>query len=226
MPLVRLLAVAAYFVIAHHALDHGSRWLGGVALGLLVMIVFCGGLWRREPRAWIASVLLGALAGMLAWRGQAPTALLLVPAVFLALACRVFARTLLPGRTPLLVRMIEAVDGEPVDRFPPGVQAYATAQTLLWAIVLGCLSLANLVLGLCAVPGGVLERAGITPPAAIDAAAAATWGPWAIYLVVGGLLVGEFIYRQRRFPGRYDGPLDFIRRVARVTPARWAEVFQ
>ena len=36
MPLVRLLAVAAYFVVAHRSLEHHSRWLGGLALGLLV----------------------------------------------------------------------------------------------------------------------------------------------------------------------------------------------
>ena len=226
MPLVRLLAVAAYFFIAHHALAQGGALPGGLALGLLVVIVYCGGLWRREARAWIASLLLGGLAAVLAWRGQSSTALLLVPALFLALACRVFARTLLPGRTPLLVRMIEVVDGEPAERFPPGVFAYAKAQTGLWAGVLGTLCLANLVLALCAVPGGVLARAGIAAPFVVDAVAAAKWGPWAIYVVVGGLLVGEFIYRQRRFPGRYEGPLDFIRRVARVTPARWAEVFR
>ena len=40
------------------------------------------------------------------------------------------------------------------------------------------------------------------------------------------LMVAEFVYRSRRFPGRYQGPLDFVRRLAALGPGFWNGLFR
>jgi hypothetical protein len=39
-------------------------------------------------------------------------------------------------------------------------------------------------------------------------------------------MLGEFLYRSRRFPGRYHGPLDFARRMAALGPRFWNGLFR
>ena len=44
--------------------------------------------------------------------------------------------------------------------------------------------------------------------------------------LIGGLMVAEFAWRSRRFPGRYHGPLDFAKRMAALGPGFWNGLFR
>ena len=223
--LLRIAALLAYFAVAHRALRIDDPWLAGVSLGLLALVACMHGLLALRPRAWLVAIAWVAIAWVLAGSRYATPVLLLMPSVFLALACSVFARTLLRGRAPLVVRMVSLIDELPADRLPDDVRRYATNVTRLWAGLLGGLSLLNLWLALNVVPGGVLERLGVVPRWPLHPEIAATVDTWGIYVPVVATLVGEFIYRQRRFPDRYAGPSDYIRKLARVPREAWAGIF-
>jgi hypothetical protein len=79
----------------------------------------------------------------------------------------------------------------------------------------------DLALALCAVPGGVLDSLGIAPPVAISREAWSFFANGLNYGIVGGLFVGEYFYRGRRFPGRYTSFFDFLRKMASLGPAAW-----
>ncbi len=223
--LLRIVALLAYFVVAHRALRVDSPRLAALALGLLAIIVFIRGLLSLRPRAWLAALAWITAAWALAGSSYAMPVLLLMPSLFLALACSLFARTLARGQAPLVVRMVALIEGQPAPALPADIRAYATRVTWLWAVVLGGLSLLNLGLALLTTPGGVLERLGIAPPWPLSPEVAATVDTWGIYVPVAATLVGEFVYRQRRFPGRYDGPLDYLRKLARIPREKWAGIF-
>lgn len=224
--LLRFAALLAYFVVAHRALRVDDPRLAGLALGLLALVVCMRGLLALRPWPWLLALWWIAAAWALAGSRHAVPLLLLMPSVFLALACSVFARTLPRGRIPLVVRMVALIESMPAAELPDDIRAYATAVTRLWAAMLGGLSLVNLVLALLTTPGGVLERSGIAPPWPLPPEVAAMVDTWGIYVPVAAVLVGEFIYRQRRFPNRYAGPLDYLRKLARVPREAWAGVLR
>ena len=220
--LLRLAALLAYFVVAHRALRVDDPRLAGLALGLLALVACMRGMLAPRPGPWLLALSWIAAAWVLAGTRYAVPVLLLMPSVFLALACSVFARTLLRGRVPLVVRMVALIEDMPAADLPADIRAYATAVTRLWAATLGGLSLVNLVLALLTTPGGVLERSGIAPPWPLRPDVAATVDTWGLYVPVAVVMVGEFLYRQRRFPNRYAGPLDYLRKLARVPREAWA----
>lgn len=224
--LLRIAALLAYFVVAHRALRMDDPRLAALALGLLAVVACIHGLLALRPRAWLLALAWIAAAWALAGTRYAAPVLLLMPSVFLALACSVFARTLPRGRTPLVVRMVSLIEGQSAAELPADIRTYATNVTRLWAGLLGALSLLNLTLALLTTPGGVLERIGIAPPWPLRPEVAAAVDTWGIYLPVAAAMAGEFAYRQRRFPERYAGPLDFARRLARVPRDAWAGVFR
>lgn len=223
--LLRIAALLAYFVVAHRALRVDSPRLAALALGLLAIIVCIRGLLSLRPRAWLLALAWIAAAWALAGSDYAMPILLLMPSLFLALACSLFARTLLPGREPLVVRMVALIEEQPAAELAPDIRRYATNVTRLWAGLLGGLSLLNLVLALLTTPGGVLERLGIAPPWPLSPEIAATVDTWGIYIPLVVTMIGEFIYRQLRFPGRYTGPLDYLRKLARIPREKWAGIF-
>ena len=223
--LLRLAALLAYFVVAHRALSVDSPRLAALALGLLAIIVCIRGLLSLRPHAWLLALAWIAAAWALAGSRFAMPILLLMPSVFLALACSLFARTLLRGQVPLVMRMVALIEAQPAAELPADIRTYATNVTRLWAGVLGGLSLLNLGLALLITPGGVLERLGVAPPWPLSPEIAATVDTWGIYVPVVATLVGEFIYRQQRFPGRYSGPLDYLRKLAGVPREKWADIF-
>lgn len=224
--LLRLAALLAYFVVAHRALRIDSPHLAALGLGLLAVIVCIRGLLSLRPRAWLLALAWIAAAWALAESRYAMPVLLLMPSLFLALACSLFARTLWRGRVPLVVRMVALIEASPVEQLPADVRAYATNVTRLWAGLLGGLSLLNLGLALVTSPGGVLERLGNAPSWALSPEVAATVDTWGIYVPVAATMAGEFMFRQQRFPGRYSGPLDYLRKLARIPREKWAGIFQ
>lgn len=223
--LLRFAALLAYFAVAHRALRADDPRLAALALGLLAVVVCIHGLLSLRPRAWLLALAWIAAAGALAGTSCAVPLLLLMPSVFLALACSLFARTLVRGRVPLVVRMVALIEGQLPAELPADIRTYAINVTRLWAGLLGGLSVLNLALALVTVPGGVLERLGIAPWWPLSPEVAATVDTWGIYVPVAATLVGEFVYRQQRFPGRYSGPMDYLRKLANVPREKWADIF-
>jgi uncharacterized membrane protein len=225
-PLARLLLVVAYSWMAHVATLRQDGTLAAIALADLVLIVLLEPLLQRRSWAWLLALGIG---GVLAASTRSPyilLPLLLVPPAFVALVAWTFGRTLHAGRTPLITRIVTAVEKIPPAEISPELHRYTRGLTATWAWVLGFLAVADLALALCAVPGGLLHGLGVAPPVAISPEAwswfanALTWG------LVGGLFVGEYYYRVRRFPGRYTSFFDFLHRMAGLGPAFWRGVLR
>lgn len=229
--LARLLLALAYPWLAHAATTTGSGTLAAVALADIALIVLLEPLLRRRPWAWLA--LAACAAGL--WRlAQSPHALLpllLVPVAFIALVAWTFGRTLRAGRTPLVTRMMLAVEHassgpEPPAPVDPRQLRYTARLTVVWAAALALLALANLVLALVAVPRGLLASLGIAAPFVVTETQWSWFANPLNYGLIGGLFVGEFALRKRLFPGRYQSFAGFLRRMAALGPDTWKRLLR
>jgi hypothetical protein len=221
---LRALLVVGYLVLAHAAgVGHDGR-LAALALADIAALVLLVPLLRRRAWAWVALALAVAGCIGLARTRFALTPLLLVPPAIVAFVGYGFARTLAAGRVPLITRMAVAIDREPLEQFPPAMLRYTRTLTLAWALLLGALVLFNLALAALAVPAGLLATAGWSTPFPISEAQWALAAHIGNYGLIGGFMLVEFQVRQRRFPGRYTGFLDFLRRLAGVGPAFWSDL--
>ena len=220
-PLARLLLALAYPWLAHAASLRQDGTLAAIALGDVALIVLLEGLVHLRLRAWVAFA--ATCAGLVALAGSrhALLPLLLVPAAIVGFVAWTFGRTLMAGRVPLITRMVVLIEGVARQDLAPDLARYTRGLTATWAIVLAVLALADLALALCAVPGGVLDSLGLVPPAAISREAWSWFANGLNYGLVGGLFVGEYFFRTRRFPGRYTSFFDFVRRMAGIGPAAW-----
>ena len=224
--LARVALVVAYFGLSHAASARHDPVLAALALGDIAAIVMLDPLLRGSARAWgIAALIAGGLVA-LARMAFAPQVLLLVPAAIVALVAWTFGRTLRAGHVPLITRMVTALDGVPLREMAPELKSYTRNLTATWAGLLAVLAIADLVLALCAVPGGLLDGAGIAPPLAVPHAAWSWFANGLTYGLIGALFVGEYYYRVRRFPGRYTSFLDFVRRMGRLGPGFWREALR
>jgi uncharacterized membrane protein len=224
--LARVALVVAYFWLAHAASARHDPVLAALALGDIAAIVMLEPLLRANARAWGVAALVAVALVALARTTFAPLVLLLVPAAIVALVAWTFGRTLRKGRVPLITRLVTALDGVPLHALAPDLLSYTRALTATWAIVLGVLAIVDLVLALCAVPGGLLEGMGIAPPLAVPHAAWSWFANGLTYGLIGGLFIGEYYYRVRRFPGRYTSFFDFLRRMGRLGPGFWREALR
>ena len=224
--LARGVLVLAYFGLAHAASARHDPVLAALALGDIAAIVMLEPLLRANARAWGIAALVAVALVALARTSFAPLALLLVPAAIVALVAWTFGRTLRKGHVPLITRMVTALDGVPLHDMAPDLRSYTRALTATWAIVLGVLANIDLVLALCAVPGGLLEGVGIAPPVAVPHAAWSWFANGLTYGLIGALFIGEYHYRVRRFPGRYTSFLDFLRKMGKLGPGFWREAMR
>lgn len=222
----RIALAAAYPFLAHAAGARGSGPLAALASFDIALILLLPALARGDRRAWLG---LAAAAALLAWLSRTRYALLpplLVPVVFVGLVAWGFARTLRRGSTPLVTRIVSALEGRQPAQLEPEVAHYARRLTALWAMLLGVLAAANLALALLAVPRGLLAAFGVATPWPVSEAQWSWCANGATYGLVGGLMLAEFFYRARRFPGRYHGPLDFAKRLAALGPGFWNGLFR
>jgi len=223
---VQLLLGVAYPFLAHLAGARGGAW-SALALADLTLLLLAAPLLHRR---WWALALLAAALAALAWGvGTAWLDLLLLtpPVLFTAWLAWFFARSLRAGRTPLVTRIVTALYAQAGWPLPPGLPDYARRLTAAWAGLLAFLAVANALLALCAVPGGVLYEFGITPPVAVPHSAWSWFANLLNYGLVGGFMVGEFHYRKRRFPQRpYRNGIEFARRMAALGPAFWRDLLR
>lgn len=225
--LARLLLSVAYPFIAHAASTLRDPALAALALLDIVLILLVVPLARG--RAWALVLVAAAMAGL--WRAQdsalLPVLLLLPPVVFPWLVAWFFARTLRAGQVPLISRIVSGLEQCPPADLAPALKAYTRGLTRLWALVLASMGVANLLLGLVAVPDGLLAQLGHAPPVTVSQA---TWSCIANlidYGVAALLFAIEYVVRQRVFPDRpYRNFPDFLRRLGALGPAFWRDVMR
>ena len=223
---LRLLLAVAYPLLAHWASIDGSGVVALLALLDLAVIVLLQPLARPIGWAWL---LLGATGvGLWALHGSKIPALLLLapPVVFTALLSWWFGRSLRAGRVPLISRIVSGLEGCEPPALKPELKHYTRRLTLLWAMLLGGLALANAVLALIAVPDGVLMRLGYPPVLTVSQDAWSWFANLLNYGIVGGFFLAEYVCRKRRFPERpYRNFPEFLQRMARLGPGFWRTLF-
>ena len=223
---VQVALCVAYPFLAHLAGTRGGPWTA-LALGSLVLLLLVLPLLRRR---WWALGLLALLLGALAWwAGSTWLGLLLLapPVMFTGWVAWWFGRSLRAGRSPLVARIVGALYERAGWPTSPELLAYARRLTACWAVLLAFLALANALLALCAVPGGVLHAFGHEPWVAVSQRAWSWFANLLNYGLVGGFMVLEFHYRKRRFPQRpYRDGADFARCMAALGPAFWRDLLR
>jgi len=210
-----ILLGATYPVLAHLAVLDRRPMLIAASIGFLVLLVLLPGLRDRRPLAWtmlpIAALGLVAAIGS----GHALQLLFLPPVLINGFMAWLFGHTLLPGRTPLIERVVHAMHGPDATDVTAEVIAYARGVTQAWAGLFVILTAANFLLAALARPGGLLSSAGLDPGVSVSL------GMWSLfanvlnYVIVAALFVAEFVVRRRRFPqSPYRSFVDFSRRLA------------
>lgn len=205
MPALRWLAwlVLLGLVVAGHVVD--SAALRAAALPLLLIVLAA-----TVPPLRLAALACAAIAALAIALGRADAALDLAPALIAGLIGWLFLRTLRRGRTPLIARMIAAID-DPSQLDDPRTARYARRLTLLWAAWQGALAAAAVLLA-------------VRTHAFADAWPALP-GPRAFGLVVlpgavAALLGAEFALRPRLLPQAPRRSFaQFARAIARAWPA-------
>lgn len=218
----RLLPVAlalAFPVLAHASAVTASLALATIAVACLLILV-CLPLRTRPMPALFVLAAGAALLALLHASGHAHLPLMLPPVLFNLAVGLYFARSLAPGRMPLIERIVRALnEGQVHD---PEVPAYARAWTRAWAGILLTLAAINAVLALLAEPKGLLLSFGLAPPVSVPLALWSLFANLLNYLIVALVFVGEYVYRSRRFPhSDYGGFVGFVKRVGRLGPAFW-----
>lgn len=226
LALARIALAVAYPLLAHVASARGSGMLAAFAIADIALILLLPALARSGWRAWIVLAVAALALVFLARTRYAQLPLLLVPVLFVGLVAWGFARTLRAGRVPLITRIVSALEAKEPAQLEPEIARYTRNLTRVWATVLAVLATIDFALALLAVPRGLLATFGIATPWPVDERTWSWCANGATYGLIGGLMVAEFAYRSRRFPGRYHGPLDFAKRMAALGPGFWNGLFR
>lgn len=224
---LRVLLAVAYPLLAHWAsvTDEPGRAgaIAALALADLLLIVLLRPLAAWRGWAWALLLVLLAALVPLARGLYAPMLLLAPPFLFTAVLGWWFGRSLRAGRVPLITGIVAALDRCPPAQLAPELRRYTRRLTAAWAGLLLALALANALLALLAVPDGVLARLGHEPAWPVPQAAWSWFANFLDYGVVALFFCGEFVLRQRLFPGRYRGFGDFLQRMAGLGPRFWRD---
>jgi uncharacterized membrane protein len=199
-----LVALACAFPLAlHAAVLHGNPWF----VAALSAAIGANFVWlaARKALPWwlLAAAGVAALAAALMDRQIAARLTFLPPILIYVFLCWAFARTLAPGREPLVTRIARLVrDGE----LPEPLVVHTRRVTWLWAVALALMAAISAALARFAEP--------------------ATWSFFTnilSYALLGLLFVLEYLYRLVRYPEiRHDSPW----RVAAGMVGRAGEVFR
>lgn len=225
--LARLLLSAAYPFLAHAASTLREPKLAALALLDILLILLVAPLLRGRGWAWALVVVAAASLWAVQDSARLNVLLLLPPVLFPWLVAWFFARTLRDGRLPLITRIVSAMEQRPAADLAPPLQRYARRLTGLWAAVLAGIGVANLALGLIAVPDGLLVQLGHAPVVTVSQAAWSWFANLVDYGIAGLLFVVEYLVRGRLFPDRpYRTFPEFARRLGALGPAFWRDVMR
>ena len=191
-PAWRLLGLGLF--LSYPAVAHFGRPATALALLAALAAYLLASLWLRHPLRWLAAPLAGVAVY---WSAPQVEWLLFIPPIVINLALAwVFGRTLVRARVPLISRFAlmeqETLSAE--------VASYTRMLTWLWTLLF-------------------VAAAGIS----LALAMSGNRDAWSLftnlinYLLVGGLFLGEFLYRRVRFRNyRHHSPLQLLRNVRRT----------
>jgi uncharacterized membrane protein len=189
---------------------------------LAVALLLTAGLLPAWLQASVPALVAGALAALLligsilAGVPRLPT--YFVPPLLLALVAWFFGRTLRAPSTPLIARIVKAIDGEEFAA-QPAVARYALGLTRTWAVLLAALAASAVFMAFCVVPDGVLAVLGYAPPLPLTPAQWSHWINLAGYGSVAAVFAGEFALRRVLLPQAPKHSFaEFARRVTRLWP--------
>lgn len=223
----RLLLSAAYPLIAHAAAEFQDARLAALALFDILLIVLVAPLARGRAWAWAVVAAGAALLWTVQRSSLLPLLLLLPPVLITAMLAWWFARTLRPGSVPLIARIVCGLEQRAPAELAPPLQRYTRRLTALWALLLAGLALANALLGVFAVPDGLLVRLGHPPAVPVPQALWSWFANLLNYGIVAAVFVIEYLVRMRLFPDRpYSSLPDFLRRLGALGPAFWRDVMR
>lgn len=189
-------------ILGGHFLDSASMRAAALPVLLLVFAA-------TIPPLRLAATACAAIAAAVIALGYAEVALDLAPALIAALIGWLFLRTLLRGRTPLIARMIAAID-DPAMLDDAATARYARRLTLLWAGWQGALAVSALMLAL---------RAHALPGLWTGLPGPRTFGIVILPGAIVALLAVELALRPRLLPqAPTRSPLEFARALAQAWP--------
>lgn len=222
-PVLTVAMAVAYAAFAHLASATYDDRYAYAALLALVAMMLAAGLVARRAWAWVALPLSLLACHLLYASGHAGLPLLLAPVVFVAAIAWLFARSLWSPHGALITRIVAALDGSTPTTLAPELLSYSRGLTAAWALALGVLGLANLVLAMVAEPGGLLSGLGLRAPLTITREQWSLFANILTYGIVGGFFAIEFAWRKYRFPGQHGSFLGFLRQMAGLGPAFWRD---
>ena len=196
--MIALIAAVVYLVLVHGATLTGSQGLHLAAVVLLVL----GLLVMLHGQRLMQLLLIIAIAGLVGFTDDPGQWLLYAaPVLFPLMIAAGIGRSLLPGRTPVIERIMWHVNGCP-EELDGRHRRYARGATIYWCLVLVAMALMNGLLAIHADP--------------------VTWS-WisnvASYAVPGLALLAEYAVRGRCLPRQgYRNLFDFLLRLVRLAP--------
>ncbi|MEO6800449.1 MAG: xanthomonadin biosynthesis protein [Rhodanobacter sp.] len=191
-----LLLLLAYPVLAIAGAVTRRQVYPLLALVVILTVLLLPRLLSHRIMPWLAWLALLAGVWLLSHYGVADLLLEAVPVLVNALLAWWFGLTL-GSAEPLVARFIVAIEG--ADRLRlRGVARYARQLTWFWTVLLAGQALLLTVLLLCASPGGLLLRFGLTPPLQIPERWAALWLHLGCYALLGVAFALEYGYRRWR----------------------------
>lgn len=173
-PVIANLLLLGYPLLVHAAIVTGSVLLLFAALVLLGCNVLAPWLVQGRAWAWAALLVVVMLSLLFVTQGESHLPLYAAPVLIALAMLWFFARTLLPGRVPMITRFAAAIRGP----LPEPVSLYTRRVTQLWVVAFAGMALANILLAMFAPP--------------------VVWSLFTNfinYLLIGGLFVAEWCYR-------------------------------
>lgn len=177
-------------------------WLGMLALLAFGAHILWPALLRARPWAWLMMLILGAAGAWAVFSGDGRALVQLVPVLIFLMLALFFGRTLVGDSVPLVTRIAAGVRDIPLQRtaqdMEPALLRYTRRVTVLWTGVFLILAGEDLLMLWLAPP--------LPWPYVVNAAN---------FVIVLGLLGGEYLYHSRHYPNaKHNNFLDFIRDVA------------
>ncbi len=206
----------AYPVLAHLAVVSRSVAVTVASLAALASLALLPRLVGRSVVAWCLTPLVATGLVLLAQSNAAWLPLYATPVFVNLFGAWIFGHTLASGQTPLIERLARLLH-EP-DAISDEIARYARKVTLMWAVFLSSLAVLNLTLALLATPDGVLLMMGWRPIVTVPVEVWSLFANFIDYALAGALFLGEYAYRQRKFPEQpYRNVIDFMRRARRIS---------
>ncbi|WP_321887010.1 COG4648 family protein [Paraburkholderia bannensis] len=193
-------AVAAYQLLAHHAVATPDSHGLGLAMALLPPVLLALGAAARSPRrgVWLTLWIAGAAA---LWGARTPLAqhfewgLYLEHVSFNLGMALVFGRTLAAGQTPLVSHFAAMIRGVAPAALKPAIARYTRQVTLVWTVFFVAIAAVSTLL--------------------FAFASIVDWSTFANYLalpLVAAMFVAEHAVRRFAIPGeKQSGMMDAIR---------------